>query len=69
MERLGTPETAGRMRAAAAAFLAALTAAQRSQACRAFGEERREWSFLPEQHRDGLPIGALGDGQRGSRTS
>jgi Protein of unknown function (DUF3500) len=64
MERLGTPETAGRMRAAAAAFLAALTAAQRSQARRAFGEERRAWSFLPEQHRDGLPIGALGDGQR-----
>ena len=64
MERLGAPETAGRMAAAAAAFLAALTAEQRSLACRAFGEERREWSFLPEPHRDGLPIGALRSDQR-----
>ena len=64
MDRLGAPETAGRMAAAAASFLAALTAEQRSLACRAFGEERREWSYLPEPHRDGLPIGALGGDQR-----
>jgi hypothetical protein len=64
MDRLGAPETAARMAAAAAAFLAALTAEQRSLACRAFGEERREWSYLPEPHRDGLPIGALGGDQR-----
>jgi hypothetical protein len=52
------------MATAAAAFLASLTEAQRGRACRAFGEERREWSFLPERDRDGLPIGALDDGQR-----
>ena len=52
------------MAAAAAAFLAALTEAQRGRACRAFGDERRDWSFLPEPDRDGLPIGALDDGQR-----
>ena len=27
-------------------------------------EERRDWSFLPAQDRNGLPIGALDDGQR-----
>ena len=58
------PETAGRMTAAAAAFVAALTEAQRGRACFAFGDERRDWSFLPEPDRDGLPIGALDDGQR-----
>src|SRR6516164_4929955 len=63
-ERLAVPGTAGRMAAAAAAFLAALTEAQRGRACRAFGDERRDWSFLPEPDRDGLPIGALDDGQR-----
>jgi hypothetical protein len=63
-DRLAVPETAGRMATAAAAFLASLTEAQRGRACRAFGEERREWSFLPEPDRDGLPIGALDDGQR-----
>jgi hypothetical protein len=62
--RLAVPETAGRMAAAAAAFLGALTPAQRSRACLAFGEERRDWSFLPVLARDGLPIGALDDGQR-----
>ena len=52
------------MAAAAAAFLVSLTEAQRGRACRAFGEERREWSYLPERDRDGLPMGALDDGQR-----
>jgi hypothetical protein len=64
MERLAVTETAGRMAAAAAAFLAALTDAQRARACRAFGDERRDWSYLPERDRAGLPIGALDDGQR-----
>jgi hypothetical protein len=64
MDRLGTPSTAERMTDAAAAFLAALTAEQRSLARRAFGEERREWSFLPERTREGLPIGAMSGGQR-----
>jgi len=65
MGRVATPETAGRMAGAAAAFVAGLTAEQRSLACRGFGEEgRREWSFLPEPHRDGLPIGVLGGDQR-----
>ena len=47
------------MTAAAAAFVAALSEAQRGRACFAFGDERRDWSFLPAQDRDGLPIGAL----------
>jgi Protein of unknown function (DUF3500) len=63
-DRLPVPETAGRMAAAAAAFLASLTEAQRGRACRAFGDERRDWSFLPVPDRDGLPLGALDDGQR-----
>ncbi len=63
-DRLGTPETAARMAAAASAFLAALTAGQRERTCFAFGDERRDWSFLPAQDRNGLPIGALDDGQR-----
>ena len=63
-DRLAVPETAGRMAAAASAFLASLTETQRGRACRAFGDERRDWSFLPEPERDGLPIGALDDGQR-----
>src|SRR5579859_6783868 len=63
-DHLAVPETARRMAAAAAAFLAALNETQRSQACFAFGEERRDWSFLPALDRDGLPIGALDDGQR-----
>jgi Protein of unknown function (DUF3500) len=53
-----------RMAAAASAFLGALTAAQRERACFPFGDERREWSFLPAVDRDGLPIGALDEGQR-----
>jgi hypothetical protein len=63
-DRLAVPETAGRMAAAVRAFLASLTEAQRGRACFAFGEERRDWSFLPALDRDGLPIGALDDGQR-----
>jgi hypothetical protein len=62
--RLAVPETAGRMTSAAATFVAALSEAQRGRACFAFGDERRDWSFLPEPDRDGLPIGALDDGQR-----
>src|ERR1035438_7576948 len=62
--RLAVPETAGRMTAAAAAWLAALTETQREKACYAFGDERRDWSFLPARARGGLPIGALDDGQR-----
>jgi hypothetical protein len=64
VDRLAVPETAGRMAGAAAAFLAALTETQRGRACRPFGDERRDWSYLPEPERDGLPIGALDDGQR-----
>src|SRR6202046_787837 len=63
-DRLAVPETAGRMAAAARAFLAGLDETRRSRACFAFGEERRDWSYLPEPDRDGLPIGALDDGQR-----
>jgi Protein of unknown function (DUF3500) len=63
-DRLPVPETADRMAAAADAFLAALTEEQRGRARRAFGDGRRNWSFLPERERDGLPIGALDDGQR-----
>ena len=66
-ERLAVPETAKRMAGAASAFLAALTAGQRERACFAFGserDERRDWSFLPAPDRNGLPIGALDDGQR-----
>jgi hypothetical protein len=64
VDRVSTPETARRMTGAAAAWLAALTAEQRRLAVREFGEERREWSFLPERSRDGLPIGALAGDQR-----
>jgi hypothetical protein len=63
-DRLAVPETAARMVAAAGALLAALTAAQREQACFPFGDERRDWSFAPTRDRGGLPIGCLDDGQR-----
>jgi hypothetical protein len=63
-ERLAVPQTAERMAGAASAFLGALTAEQRERACFAFGDERREWSFLPARDRDGLPVGALDEGQR-----
>ena len=61
-ERLTTPLTAERMANAASAFLGALTAGQREQACHSFGNERRSWSFLPARDRDGLPLGALDAG-------
>jgi Protein of unknown function (DUF3500) len=61
---VAVPETAERMARAAAAFLASLDEAQRGRAQRGFGDERRDWSYLPERERDGLPIGALDDGQR-----
>src|SRR6266849_7213510 len=65
-EKLAVPVTAERMAAAASALLAALTAGQRERACYAFGSaaERRSWSFLPALDRDGLPVGALDEGQR-----
>jgi hypothetical protein len=63
-DKLAVPETSARMVAAAAALLAALTATQREKACFAFGDERRDWSFAPARGRDGLPMGALDDGQR-----
>ncbi len=77
-DRLAVPETAERMTGAASAFLGVLTARQRERACFAFesgfsigfalgpdsGQERRDWSFLPAQDRNGLPIGTLDDGQR-----
>ena len=63
-ERLAVPETARRMGRAVTAFLAALSAEQRKRACFGFGGERRDWSFLPARERDGLPIGALDEGQR-----
>ena len=65
-DRLTVPDTAERMAGAASAYLAALNAGQRERACFAFGsgEERRDWSFRPAQDRNGLPIGALDDGQR-----
>jgi Protein of unknown function (DUF3500) len=63
-DRALAPETTGRMAAAAAAFLTALTVAQRARACYPFGDDRRDWSFLPMLERSGLPIGALDDGQR-----
>lgn len=54
------------MAAAATAFLAALTDAQRDTVGFDFTDEaqRRDWSFLPVRQRDGLPIGALDDAQR-----
>ncbi len=63
-DRRAAPETAARMAKAAAAFVAALTEAQRGLACSSFGEQRREWTFLPVRERAGLPIGALDEGQR-----
>jgi Protein of unknown function (DUF3500) len=62
--RLAVPETAERMTRAAIAFLGALREEQRKLCCFVFGDERRSWSYLPAVDRDGLPIGALDDGQR-----
>ena len=61
---VAVPDTADRMRNAAAAFLGALDEGQRKRACFAFGDGRRNWSYLPVVDRDGLPIGALDQGQR-----
>ena len=60
------PETAARMAAAATAFRDCLDAEQRSVLSSEFELDgvRREWSYLPEPVRDGLPIGALSDPQR-----
>ncbi len=60
------PETAARMAAAATAFMAGLDEAQRSVLDNAFELDgvRRDWSYLPEPVRDGLPIGSLSDPQR-----
>jgi Protein of unknown function (DUF3500) len=60
------PETAGRMTAAASRFLQALSPQQQQKACFAFGDDthRRGWSFLPQETRDGVPIGDLADDQR-----
>jgi hypothetical protein len=60
------PETIGRMAAAAAAFAGALDAEQRSVLDNSFELDgvRREWSYLPEPVRDGLPLGSLSDPQR-----
>jgi hypothetical protein len=63
-DRQPVPETASRMAAAAAAFLAGLTEEQQALARFAVGDGRRDWSFLPTPDRGGLPIGALDDGQR-----
>jgi Protein of unknown function (DUF3500) len=63
-DRAWAPGTAGRMAGAASAFLAGLTREQRSLARYAFGDDRRDWSFLPVPDRSGLPIGVLDDGQR-----
>jgi hypothetical protein len=54
------------MTAAAAAFLASLSPAQRQQACFGFGDDahRRGWSYLPEESRDGLPLAELTEQQR-----
>jgi len=59
-------ETAARMAAAANAFRECLDVEQRSVLYNEFEPDgvRREWSYLPEAVRDGLPIGALSDPQR-----
>ncbi len=60
------PETAGRMTGAASRFLAALNPAQRKRACLPFSDDaqRRTWSFLPQEARDGVPVGDLAEDQR-----
>jgi hypothetical protein len=66
LEHYLAPETAARMAAAAVAFRASLEAEQRSVLDNAFELDgtRREWSYLPEPVRDGLPLGSLSDPQR-----
>ena len=60
------PETAARMAAAAAAFRAGLEAEQRLVLDNEFEIDgvRRDWSYLPEPVRAGLPLGSLSDPQR-----
>ena len=69
--RLGyfAPDTATRIAAAASALLRAVDAEQRSVLQAGFDafdvdSPRRQWSYLPEPGRPGLPVGALGDTQR-----
>jgi hypothetical protein len=54
------------MASAASRFLAALSPAQQERACFEFFDDahRRGWSFLPQEVRDGLPIGDLAEDQR-----
>jgi hypothetical protein len=54
------------MTGAASRLLAALSPAQRERACFAFGADaqRRAWSFLPAETRDGVPIADLTEDQR-----
>ena len=61
------PETAGRMAAAAVAFMASLEEAQRSVLSSGFELDgvRRDWSYLPAPERDGLALGSLSGYQRG----
>lgn len=63
--RIGAPVNATReMAEAATAFIAALGADQRAQACFAFGDhERLNWDSGPRQ-RKGLPLGAMAPEQR-----
>jgi Protein of unknown function (DUF3500) len=60
------PETVARMADAATAFAGGLDAEQRSVLNNPFELDgtRREWSYLPEPVRDGLPLGSLSDPQR-----
>lgn len=63
------PETATKMAAAALAFAGALTAEQASVLYQDFAAfdlqaPRRQWSYLPEPERPGLPVGDLSDEQR-----
>jgi hypothetical protein len=60
------PETVARMAAAVTAFAGGLDAEQRSVLNNPFELDgvRREWSYLPEPARDGLPLGSLSDPQR-----
>jgi len=60
------PQTAARMTAAAAALVAGMDAQQRNVMQRDFDVDgtRREWSYLPEPVRPGLPLSAMDDAQR-----
>jgi hypothetical protein len=63
------PETAARMAAAARALIGAVPGEQRSVLNPGFDDfdlesPRRQWSYLPEVERPGLPLRALSDGQR-----